>query len=69
MIFDGNTIKSSGTVDLLGITLDKNINFKRHIENICCEENSKTKTDFCIKEFLNQEQAQNFGRDTYSAQF
>ena len=33
--FDGKTIKSSDTVELLGITLDKNINFKRRIENIC----------------------------------
>ena len=30
MSFDGKTIKSSDTVELLGITLDKNINFKRH---------------------------------------
>ena len=28
MSFDGKTIKSSDTVELLGITLDKNINFK-----------------------------------------
>ena len=27
--------KPSDTVELLGITLDKNINFKRHIQNIC----------------------------------
>ena len=28
MSFDGKTIKSSDTVELLGITLDKNINFE-----------------------------------------
>ena len=27
----GKTIKASDAVELLGITLDKNINFKRHI--------------------------------------
>ena len=32
--FDGKTIESSDIVKLLGITLDKNINFKRHIQNI-----------------------------------
>ena len=31
MSFDGKTITSSVTVELPGITLDKNINFKRHI--------------------------------------
>ena len=34
MSFDGKTIESSDIVKLLGITLDKNINFKRHIQNI-----------------------------------
>ena len=36
MIFAGDTIKLSDTIKLLGITLDRNINFKQHIENICC---------------------------------
>ena len=35
MSFDGKTIKLSDTVELLRITLDKNINFERHIQNIC----------------------------------
>ena len=34
MSFDGKTIKSSDTVELLEIILDRNINFKRHIQNI-----------------------------------
>ena len=42
--FDGKTIKSSDTIELLGITLDKNINFKRHMQNICHKANNKTKT-------------------------
>ena len=29
--FDGKTITSLDTVELLGITLNKDINFKRHI--------------------------------------
>ena len=40
MILDGKTIKSSNTVELLGITPDKNINFKRHILNICQKANN-----------------------------
>ena len=43
MSFDGKTIKSSDTVELLGVTLNKNINFKRHIQNICRKANNKTK--------------------------
>ena len=35
MSFDGKTIKSSDTVELLGITRDKNTDFKRYIQNIC----------------------------------
>ena len=58
MSFDGKTIKSSDTVELLGITLDKNINFKRHIQNICHKANNKTKAPFRIRTFLNLEQAQ-----------
>ena len=43
MSFHGKTIKSSDAVELLGIILDKNINFKRHIQNICRKANNKTK--------------------------
>ena len=33
MPFDGKTITSSDTVEVLRITLDKNIIFKRHMQN------------------------------------
>ena len=59
MSFDGKTTKSSDTVELLGITLDKNINFKRHIQNICRKAKKKTnKTNIRlrIRTFLNLEQ-------------
>ena len=58
MSFDGKTIKSSDTVELLGITLDKNINFIRHIQNICRKANNKTKALLQIRKFLNLEQVQ-----------
>ena len=56
MSFDGKTIKFY-RVELLGITPDKNINFKRHIQNICHKANSKTKALFRIRKLLNLEQA------------
>ena len=57
MSFVGKTIKSSSTVELLGITLDKNLDFKSHIENICCKANNKIKALFRIRSFLTLEQA------------
>ena len=58
MSFDEKAIKSSYTVELLRITLEKNINFKRHIQNICRKANNKTKAFLGMRKFLNLEQAQ-----------
>ena len=69
MSLDGKTIKSSDTVELLGITLDKNINFKRHIQNICHKANNKTKALFRIRKFLNLEQAQVLSEAYISSNF
>ena len=52
MSFVGKAIKSSSTIELLGITLDKNVNFKSHIENICCIADNKIKTLYRIRSFL-----------------
>ena len=41
-------IKSSDTVELLEITLYKNICVQRHIQNICHKANDKTKASFRI---------------------
>ena len=57
MSFVGKAIKSSSTVELLGITLDKNLNSKSLIENICCKEKNKIKALFRIRSFLTLEQA------------
>ena len=69
MSFDGKTIKSLDTVELLGITQDKNINFKRHIQNICHKANNKTKALFRIRKFLNLEQAQVLAEAYISSNF
>ena len=60
MTFVGKTIKSSDTVELLGNTFDRNINFKRHIENVCSKGNlfRRLRKLFRIRKFLNLEQAQ-----------
>ena len=58
MSFDGKTIKSSDTVEPLEITLGKNINFKRYIQNNCHKVNNKTKALLRIRKFLSLEQAQ-----------
>ena len=57
MSFAENAIKSSSTVELLGITLGKNLNFRSHIENIDCKANNKIKALFWIQSFLALEQA------------
>ena len=57
MSFVGKAIKSSSTVELLGIALDKNLNFKSYIENICSKANNKIKVLFRIRSFLTLEQA------------
>ena len=49
MSFDRKTIKLTDTVELLGITLDKIINYKWHIQNVYSQENNKTKTIFLYK--------------------
>ena len=69
MSFDGETIKSSDTVELCGITLDKNINFKRHIQNICRKANNKTKALLRIRKFLNLEQARVLAEAYVSSNF
>ena len=69
MSFDGKTIKSSDTVELIGITMDKNINFKRHIQNICHKANTKTKALLRIRKFLNLEHAQVLAEAYISSNF
>ena len=53
--FAGKAI-SSNKVDLLGVALEKNINFKSHIENICGKANNKIAL-FRVRNFWTLEQA------------
>ena len=61
MSFDGKTITSSDTVELLESTIDKSIDFKQYIQNICHKANNERKVLFHIRKFLNLEQAQVLG--------
>ena len=67
--FDGKTIKSTDTLQLLGITLDKNNNFKQHIQNICRKANKKTKALLHIRKLLNLEQARVLAEAYISSSF
>ena len=49
-------IRSSNTVELFGVTLVKNINFRSHIENICCKANNKRRFVFLARNFLRLKQ-------------
>ena len=69
MSFVGKAIKSSSTVELLGITLDKNLNFKSHIENICCKANNKITALFRILSFFTLEQAKVLAEAYISSNF
>ena len=50
MIFDGNIIKSSNTVELLGISLNRNISFKRHVEKDLLQSKYENKISFLFRE-------------------
>ena len=69
MSFDGQNIKSSDTVELLGITLDKKINFKRHTQNIYRKASNKIKALLRIRKFLNLEKAQVLAKACISSSF
>ena len=57
MCFDRQTINLLARVNVFGITLDKNINFKWHMQNICHKANKEIKALFLVSAFLNLEQA------------
>ena len=62
--FVGNAIKSSSPVELVGITLDKNLNFKSHTENICSKANDKL-SYFSNSRFSYTQTSKGFGREVY----
>ena len=65
MFLVGKPIKSSITIELLGITLDKSLNFKSHIENICCKTCNKIKALFSNSKLSYARTSKGFGRGIY----
>ena len=57
MSFSEKTVRSSNTRESLGVALDKNINFKCYIKNICCKANNKIRALFRVRHFLTFKQA------------
>lgn len=51
-------IESSDTVKLRGNTFNRNVNFKRHIENVCSKRNNKAKVLLRIRKLLKREHLQ-----------
>ena len=47
------TLKSSPATKLLGVFLDKKLNFKSHIQSLCNNASQKLKTLFRIRPYIN----------------
>ena len=55
VILDEEVINSSNSVKLLGITIDKNLNFREHISKLCKKVSSKLHALARISNFMNQD--------------
>ena len=55
------TVKESNEVELLGITLDKALNFKKHIENLCRTAQYKLHVLRRIRQYLTLDKAKLLG--------
>ena len=58
LFIDNNLIMPSKSVKLLGITIDKELKFDLHIDNICKQANKKVCCLYRIRRFLNVDNAQ-----------
>ena len=63
------TIKESDEVELLGITIDKALNFKNHIENLCCTAQYKLHALRRIRKYLTLGKAKLLGNAFIDSQF
>ena len=63
------TIKESGEVELLGITINKALNLKKHIENLCRTAQYKLYTLRRIRKYLTLDKAKLFGNAFIDSQF
>ena len=63
------TIKHSDEVELLGITIDKALNFKKHIENLCRTAQYKLHALRRIRKYLTLDKAKLLGNAFIGSQF
>ena len=63
------TIKESDKVELLGITIDKALNFKKHIENLCRTAQYKLHTLRRIRKYLTLDKAKLLANAFNDSQF
>ena len=63
------TIKESDEVELLGITIDKALNFKKHIENLCRNAQYKLHALRRIRKYLTLDKAKLLGNAFIDSQF
>ena len=63
------TIKESNKVELLGITIDKALNFKKYIENLCCTAHYKLHALRRIRQYLTYNKAKLLGNAFIDSQF
>ena len=63
------TIKDSDEVELLGITIDKALNFKKHIENLCRTAQYKLHALRRIRKYLTLDKAKLLGNAFIDNQF
>jgi hypothetical protein len=57
LVVDGKTIISTDRVKLLGVTIDRDLSFKSHIDNICKSATSKTNALLRIRPYIDTEKA------------
>ena len=63
------TIKESDKVELRGITIDKALNFKKHIENLCRTAQYKLHALRRIRKYLTLDKAKLLGNAFIDSQF
>ena len=62
-------VEASDDVLLLGITIDKKLTFKHHVENLCRKAQYKLHALRCIRKFLTIEKAKMLGNVFIDSQF
>ena len=63
------TIDESDEVELLGLTIDKELNFSKHIDKLCCNAQHKLHAIRKIRKYLSLEKVKMLGNAFIDSQF